>query len=174
MNLLVHTDFAFYSRGWITRPRSPRGTGGRGPAMPIRRAHSCWPARPRPHYCCAAHQLEKPSVAALLLPHPGYHRARAVNQKSSEVSIAALAHTQQHVLAAARALARHEAQPRSQLTSAGEIPGITHACYERARADRADAGNGGQFATQFVTAVPCLNLRSHLVSLATKLHEVLR
>ena len=39
--ILGHVEFGFRSLDSVTRPRSRRGTGGRGPAAPTRRARSC-------------------------------------------------------------------------------------------------------------------------------------
>ena len=65
----------------------------------------------------------------------------SVNEQSSQVGIAALAHPQQRLLAAAGVLSGHQAQPSRQLPAVVEVLRVAHRCRQRAGGDGADTGH---------------------------------
>src|SRR5512144_1162686 len=85
---------------------------------------------------------------------PADNRASAVDQQASNVPIAAFRDGAEALLAAARPLLRHQAQPRRELAPGFELAGITARRSDGTRRDRADAGNGRQPPARLVRLVP--------------------
>lgn len=72
-------------------------------------------------------------LLGIVLAHRGgQHRASAQHQKAAQVGIAGLGDAPEPRLAAGTVLPRHQAQPRAERASAGEVVAI---------ANRADQGN---------------------------------
>src|SRR4051812_22544343 len=78
---------------------------------------------------------------ALAAPGPAQHGLRADNEKAPQVRVAALRDAAQPLLAAARVLAGHKADPGGELPARAELRGIGHAGGDERGVHRADAGD---------------------------------
>ena len=119
-------------------------------------------------------QPAQPVVGLVRLALGGVdHRARPVNQQRAQVGVATLAHAQQRGLAAARMLARHQAQPGRHLAPAGEVLCVAYAGHQRAGRDRADPRDLLELSAGLVLGVPGLDLEFHLADLQVEHLELI-
>jgi hypothetical protein len=109
------------------------------------------PSRPAEPYAAAA---------------PTHDGAGTMDQQFAKVTVVALAHPAQPLLATARVLARDEAEPGGELTGGAEMRRIADGGHDRGCGDRADARNSRQAPADFVGAMPSQRIAFEFSQLA--------
>ena len=93
------------------------------------------------------------------------HGPGTMDQQGTQISIAALANSEQPGFASARVLSRNKSHPSRELTRVVKILRIPDRSHQRARGNGTDAGNLRQLAAGVMVSVPPLNLSFQLAYL---------